>query len=209
MYELIKELTEMSGPIGQEHAVVDRMEALWQAGGARTERTGINNLLAHVGGKGPRLLLAAHADELSYLVRAIDAEGFLWLANGQGWNRTTSMRNAFTIGQRVRVLADSGELPGIIATTTGHLASQALPEPAELDWDDFWVDTGLSRDELLAAGVRPGTRVIWHAETTRFGAHVVGKALDDRVLLAVLTELQSRLDVEKLQYELILGCTVQ
>ena len=209
MYELIKELTEMSGPIGQEHAVVDRMEALWQAGGARTERTGINNLLAHVGGQGPRLLLAAHADELSYLVRAIDPAGFLWLANGQGWTRTTSMRNAFTIGQRVRVLADSGELPGIIATTTGHLASLALPEPGELDWDDFWVDTGLSRDELLASGVRPGTRVIWEAATTRFGPHIVGKALDDRVLLAVLTELQSRLDVGRLQYELVLACTVQ
>ena len=145
MFELIKTLTEMSGPIGQEHAVVDYVASLWQANGAAIERTKVNNMLGRVGGSGPKLLLVAHADELSYLVRAVDPAGFLWLANGQGWQRTTSFRDAFTIGQRVRVLAPDEEIPGIIATTTGHLASLALPQPGELNWDDFWVDTGLSK----------------------------------------------------------------
>lgn len=43
---------------------------------------------------------------------------------------------------------------------------------------DFWVDTGLTRADLEARGVTPGTRVVWHAVTERFGEHVVGKALD-------------------------------
>jgi putative aminopeptidase FrvX len=63
MFELIKTLTEMSGPIGQEHAVVDYVETLWQQGGAQTERTKLNNLLAHVGGQGPKHPLVAHAAE--------------------------------------------------------------------------------------------------------------------------------------------------
>jgi endoglucanase len=131
------------------------------------------------------------------------------LANGQGWNRTTSFRDAFTIGQRVRVLARSGEIPGVIATVTGHLASIALPQPSELTWNDFWVDTGLSRAELLVLGVTPGTRIIWEATTTMFGDHVVGKALDDRVLLAVLTEVLRRVPTDELGCELTLACTVQ
>ena len=209
MFELIKTLTEMSGPVGQEQAVVDTMETLWQQGSAATERTRLNNLLAHVGGEGPKVLLVAHADELCYLVRAIDEDGFLWLANGQGWQRTTSFRNAFTIGQRVRVLARSGELPGVITAVTGHLATIATNEPSELTWNDFWVDTGLSKAELLERGVTPGTRIIWDATTDRFGPHVVGKALDDRVLLAVLTELLNRVDPAELGCQLTLGCSVQ
>jgi tetrahedral aminopeptidase len=209
MFDLIKTLTELSGPIGQEGVVLDVVEQLWQEGGARTERTKIGNLLGRVGGSGPRLLLAAHADELCYLVRSIDADGFLWLANGQAWTRTTTFRNSFTVGQRVRVLARSGEIPGVIATVTGHLATIAMKEPGELTWNDFWVDTGLSREALLERGVTPGTRVIWEATTQQFGPHVIGKALDDRVPLVILTEVLRRVAPEDLHYTLTLGCTVQ
>lgn len=80
----------------------------------------------------------------------------------------------------MRVLARSGEIPSVIATTTGHLATLTSPEPTELDWNTFWIDTGLMHEELLNRGVKHGTRVIWEATTERFGRHVVGKALDDR-----------------------------
>ncbi|HXF61135.1 MAG TPA: M20/M25/M40 family metallo-hydrolase [Caldilineaceae bacterium] len=209
MFGLIKELTELIGPVGQEHAVLDHVTALWRGLGAQVERTRIGNLYAHVGGRGPRVLMVAHADELTYLVRAIHPDGFLWLANGQAWTRTTSLRNAFTIGQRVKVLARSGSLPGVIATTTGHLATLALDEPRELSWRDFWVDTGLSREELLARGVTPGTRVVWDAPTEQWGPHIVGKAFDDRVLLAVMTEVLRRTPPAEMGCQLTLAATVQ
>lgn len=209
VFDLIKELTELPGPVGQEGAVLDRIEAIWRGMGATTERTRIGNVIAHGGGEGPRVLLVAHADELCYLVRSIHPGGFLWLANGQAWSRTTSIRNWFTVGQRVAVLARSGLIPGVIAAGTGHLASQALPEPKEMTWGDFWVDTGLSREELLARGVTTGTRVIWDAETVQFGQHVVGKALDDRVPLAVITEVLRRVPVAERRVNLTLACSVQ
>ncbi len=209
MFSLIKELTELAGPVGQEGIVLDHIERVWREAGATTERTRIGNVIARAGGTGKKLLIAAHADELCYLVRAIDPGGFLWLANGQAWERKTSIRNGFTVGQRVRVLARSGPLPGVIATATGHLASLALPEPTEITWNDFWVDTGHTHDELLARGVTPGTRVIWDATTEQFGPHVTGKALDDRVPLAVITEVLRRVPQDELGCELTLACTVQ
>jgi endoglucanase len=209
VFELIKSLTELSGPVGQEGAVLDYIEQLWREYGAEIERTRIGNCVAHAGGQGPKLLLAAHADELCYLVRAIDPAGFLWLANGQGWERRTSVRNWFTVGQRVRVLARSGEIPGVIASATGHVATLALADPTELTWNDFWVDTGLSRDELQQRGVTAGTRVIWDAQTTQFGQHVVGKALDDRVPLAVISEVLRRVPTAERAWDLTLACTVQ
>ncbi len=209
MFPLIKELTELSGPVGQEQIVLDRVTELWEGHGATVERDALGNLTAHVGGAGKRTLLVAHADELCYLVRAIHPDGFLWLANGQGWSRTLSFRDAFTLGQRVRVLARHDTVPGVISSVTGHLATIALPEPSELTWNDIWVDTGLSREELVKRGVTPGTRIVWEAETKQWGNVVVGKALDDRVPVAVLTELLRRVSLERLSCDLTLACTVQ
>ncbi|MDX1523122.1 MAG: M20/M25/M40 family metallo-hydrolase, partial [Anaerolineae bacterium] len=45
--------------------------------------------------------------------------------------------------------------------------------------------------------------------TERFGPHVVGKALDDRVLLAVVTEVLRRVPPNDLKCDLTLACTVQ
>ncbi len=209
MFDLIKELTELAGPVGQEETVLAHMESLWSDAGADLTRTRIGNVVAHAGGAGERLMMIAHADELCYLVRSIDESGLLWLANGQAWVREAGLRNSFTIGQRVQILARSGPLPGVIAGATGHLASLALREPTELTWNDFWVETGLSRDELLARGVTPGTRIIWDAQTTQMGRQVVGKALDDRVLLAVMTEVLRRVPIHERGCDLTLVCSVQ
>ena len=208
MFELIKTLTELPGPVGQEGLVLEQVRTLWESGGATVEQTQIGNLLGRVGGQGPKLLLVAHADELCYLVRSIDEAGFLWLARGQSWTREASRRTNF-MGQRVQVLAPTGSIPGVIATVTGHAGQLFLEEPSKLTWNDFWVDTGLSRDELLESGVTPGTRVIWDTPTTQMGSHIVGKALDDRVPLAILTELLQQIDPTELSWNLTLACTVQ
>lgn len=209
MFALIKELTELVGPVGQEQEVLDRVETLWRNEGLTVERTKIGNLFAHVGGEGPRVVMAAHADELTYLVRAIHPDGFLWLAGGQAWLRTAGLRNGFTIGQRVKVIGRNRIIPGVIATVTGHLASLTLPEPSELTWRDFWVDTGLTKEELAEAGGTVGTRVIWDATTEQFGPNVVGKAIDDRALLAVMIELVRRVPASEMRCHLTLAATVQ
>ena len=209
MFDLIKRLCDMTGPSGQEGPVLEAVEREWRGAGAKIERTRTGNLLGRLGGRGAKVLLLAHADELCYLVRAVDKDGFLWLANGQAWQRTTSWRNGFAVGTRVRVLARSGELPGVIAAVTGHVATLRLAEKQELDWDDFWVDTGLSREELTERGVTPGTRVVWEAGCERVGRHFMGKALDDRVGVAVLCEVARRVKAEELGCDLTLAATVQ
>ena len=210
MFDLIKQLTELVGPIGQEEIVLDHVEKLWQSLGAKTERTRLGNVLARRPKAGAKkLLLAAHGDELCYLVRYIDANGFLFLANGQGWTRTTDLRNAFTIGSRVKLLARSGIIPGVIGAATGHIGSLTLPDFKELNWNDFWVDTGLAREELLARGVTPGTRLVWDSETVQWGDKIVGKALDDRVPLAVMSEVLRRVPADDYAWDVTYACTVQ
>lgn len=209
MFERIKAWTELVGPVGQEGLVQEVVATEWQQMGLSVSRTGVGNLVGRAGGNGPHLLLAAHADELCFLVRAIDERGYIWLANGQAWQRQLGLRTWFTLGQPVEILARQGSLPGVIATATGHLATLALRELTELTWNDFWVDTGLSRAELLTAGVTPGTRVVWEATTRQYGRHVVGKALDDRVPLAIITEVARRVPVAERRVQLTLASTIQ
>jgi putative aminopeptidase FrvX len=215
LFELTKSLSDIVSPVGQEQAICDHMAQLWEARGLKVKRTQIGNVLARgkpVSKKKTRkkLLVAAHGDELCYMVRAIDANGFLFLANGQGWSRTTDLRNAFTIGSRVTVLARGGPLPGVIAAATGHVATLALPDLKELTWRDLWVDTGLSREQLIVAGVTPGTRIVWDAKTERWGDDkIVGKALDDRAALAVMTAAIDALKPADYAWDVTWACTVQ
>src|SRR5712692_1880051 len=112
MFGLIKHLSELSGPSAEEDAVLADVERLWRELGVRTERTRTGTLIGRCGGGGPTTLLVAHADESCFLVRSIDPRGFLWLAGGQTWSRSVGVRNWFTVGQRVRILSRSGEIPG-------------------------------------------------------------------------------------------------
>jgi putative aminopeptidase FrvX len=209
VFDLVKSLCDLTGPSGQESSVMDAVEPIWQEAGCQTERTRLGTLIGRAGGSGPKVLLAAHADEICYLVRAISPQGFLWLANGQAWSRQVGQRNWFTVGQRVRVLARSGELPGVIASVTGHAASLRLHDRPEFDWDDLWVDTGLGEAELRDRGVTPGTRVVWDQATYRLGENVVGKALDDRAALAVMCEVIRQVPTSELGCKLVLAATVQ
>lgn len=209
MFDEIKTWTELAGPVGQETAVTEAVAAAWEAAGISTERTRIGNVIGRAGGIGPRVALVAHADELCYTVRSIDDRGFIWLAWGQVWTRAAPIRTWFMLGQPVRVLGRRHTVPGIIATATGHAAALALKELTELTWNDFWVDTGLTRAELVAAGVTPGTRIVWDAVTRRQGQHIVGKSLDDRVPLVAITEVARRVPAAERQIDLTLACTVQ
>ncbi len=50
---------------------------------------------------------------------------------------------------------------------------------------------------------------MWDAPTIQLGPHVVGKALDDRVPLAVITEVLRRVPSAERAWNLMLACTVQ
>jgi endoglucanase len=83
-------------------------------------------------------------------------------------------------------------------------------EKSRIDYNDFFVDLGMeSRWEAEAIGVHIGAGVIWHAPTRRVGKRMVGKAMDDRMLLAIMTLLLDELDPEQLQYELWFVATIQ
>ena len=204
MEELLRTLTALPGPTGQEDAVIDWLEQEWRERG-ETERSGIGNLFLRIPATGPRILFAAHADELSLIVRSVTSEGFLHVLPGE----RDQFAFPFFVGAPLRILAGKGSLPAVFAATTGHALTPEQRTRTQLSWDDVFVDAGLSAEELREHGVGIGTRIVWDVPLRKMGRLLVGKSLDNRLGLAVLVALARRLDSARLRLDLTLAATVQ
>lgn len=204
MEALLRTLTELSGPTGQEDEVLAWVQRAWEPLGEVT-RTPVGNLFLHLPGPGKRVLLAAHADELSLIVRSITADGFLRVLPGE----RDQFAFPYFVGSPVRVLAETGPLPGVVATTTGHALTPEQKTRTSLGWDDLFVDVGLTAAECAERGVRVGTRMVWDPGIRRVGRLLVGKAMDDRLGVAVLVELARRLAEAERRFDVTLALTVQ
>lgn len=203
--DLLHALTALPAPTGQEEAVIEWLASEWEARG-ELSRTPVGNLMLRLPGSGPRVLLAAHADELSMIVRCVTPDGFLRVVPGE----RDHFANPYFLGAVVRILASEGEpIPGVFATTTGHALTLEQRDRLKLSWDDVFVDTGMTADELASRGVGIGTRMVWDAPLRPMGRLRVGKALDDRAGLAVLAALARRLDGQRLSFDVTLAATVQ
>lgn len=207
--ETLQELMELPGPTGQEEPVLAWCRDQWARLGAEIAVTPVGNVLAHLGGTGPRLLIQGHADEIGFVVKSIDDRGFLWLDNGQsGAGRSFHFR--YPVGQPALVIGHNARVPGIFATVTGHILVTRPEEKTRLDVNDVFVDIGVdSREEAEALGVHVGAGVLWNPPARRLGRRIAGKAIDDRVAIAVMTELLRTLDRTQLTYTLTLAATVQ
>ena len=212
MFETLKLYCETPGPGGREERVhgllADRIRS-------RTERvwtTPVGNVIAHVGGSGPKLMLVGHGDEIGFAVKYIDDNGFLYFVTGQreGSGRPDLRGMYFTpMGQPALVIGREALVPGVFATLTGHVLTRTQREKLALDWNDLFVDAFMSsRAEAEAAGLQIGDRIIWNVPTRQVGKLIYGKAMDNRVSLALIDTLLDRVDRSRLKYDLFVGSTV-
>jgi tetrahedral aminopeptidase len=209
LVDTLIELMELPGPTGQEEPVLAWCRGRWSALGARISVAPVGNVLAHVGGRGPRLLLQGHADEIGFVVKSIDGRGFVWLDNGQGGGGRF-FHDRYPVGQPALVIGRRAHVPGVFATPTGHILTTRPQEPGRLGANDLFVDVGASsRAEAEALGVHVGAGVIWNPPTRRLGRRLFGKAIDDRVALALITHLMGRVAPDELCYDLTVAATVQ
>jgi endoglucanase len=199
---------ELPGPTGQEEPVLAWCRDRWASLGGHVETSPIGNVAAQFKGAGPKLLVQGHADEIGFVVKSIDARGFVWLTDGQAGSKTFQSR--YPVGQPALVVGRESTVPGVFATATGHILSTRSDDKVRLDANDFFVDLGVeSREEAIALGAHVGAGVIWNPSTRRIGSRIFGKAIDDRVALALMTHLVDGLNTNSLAYDLTIAATVQ
>jgi putative aminopeptidase FrvX len=185
--ELLTELTETSGVPGYEDRIRDivRRELTSSADVVRSDSMG--NVIGTIHGNSEySVAVAAHMDEIGFMVRHVTEEGFLAIDALGGWDPRVLR------AQRVTVHTDDGDLPGVIGSTPPHTQSEEDREK-EPSVEDRYVDLGLDV-ETVEEQVHVGDLVTMEQTTTTVGEHVTGKALDDRVCLFAMLEAARRIE---------------
>jgi len=185
----LRDLCALHGAPGFEQAPVayfqKRASAI--AEGVEIDRYGNVTAVRRGRHEHPRLMISAHLDEIGFIVKGIEPDGFL------RFDRLGGTADALVLCRRVSV---NGHF-GVVGAKPGHLQS-AEEQARRPDVFDMYVDVGASSaDEVARMGIRVGDPVTFVGELADFstGDRVCGKAMDDRlgvaVLLQMLTELQS------------------
>lgn len=181
--ELLKKLCEAHGVPGREEAVralvVSELKKLCDE--IRTDALGNVIALKKGKGRGPKVMLAAHMDEIGFLVSHVDEKtGFLRIDPVGGFDPRVLM------AQRVVVHTESGDFVGIIGSKPPHvLTEEERKKPVELK--DLFIDLGLPAEEVKKR-VHIGDFVTLQQDFTEVGNLVSCKALDDRVGVYVMIE---------------------
>ncbi len=182
---LLRKLSNAYGPPGYEDEAREilRTELEGVADETRVDKLG-NIIFWHRGKKGkPLIMLAAHTDEVGFLVRYIEDAGYLRL---HSWGVVPNILP----GQRLIFRGKKGDLRGIIGTKPPHIMSEEeRKKPVILD--DLFVDIGTcKREEAEARGAYEGMTGVFDVEFLDLGdGFVRGKALDDRAGCYVMAEV--------------------
>ncbi|MGJ3237270.1 MAG: M42 family metallopeptidase [Anaerolineae bacterium] len=212
MFEFLEKLCNVPAPGGYERNVHQLLLERWQTQVAEAEITPVGNYIAHVGGTGQKLLLVGHGDEIGFTVKYISPEGFIFFNSGQRNSDQPDLRGSYfnPMGQPALVVGHGVQLEGVFATLTGHILSPEQRQKTRLDWNDLFVDVFLpSREAVEAKGIKVGDRIVWNPGFYRRGDFLTGKAMDNRVSLALMDALLNQLEPDRLAVDLYISSTIQ
>ncbi len=203
--ERIRQLASLDGVSSREDGVIDYMYDAFRAFSDQVEVDRIGNVICHVPGKAEparRMMLFAHMDEIGFIIRKIEADGFIRI------ERIGGVSTQILPGTRVKIL---GEQPavGVIGTPSHHFirAESKFSVPAV---GELYIDIGAaSAREVEERGIRVGNMVVFDNHFMNLSEDLLcGKALDDRAGCAVLLELAKELADRQPEWDVYLVAAV-
>jgi endoglucanase len=189
--ELLKKLSEVAGVPGREEAVRQLVLQELKTLVDQTRTDILGNVIALKKGRGgPKVMLAAHLDEIGFLVSHVDEKtGFLRIDPVGGFDPRV------LLAKRVTVHTESGDLMGAIGSKPVHvLTEEERKQPLEIK--DLFIDLGLPADKVKKR-VQVGDFVTLRQDFVEMGELVSGKALDDRMGVYVMIEAVRRVKKHK------------
>jgi len=192
-FAFLRELIETPSPSGFEQPAqrILRRELAGVADELRSDVLG--NQFARLAGPGERplkVMLAAHCDEIGFMVRYIDDHGFLWFAPIGGVDPHLGP------GQRVHVQTASGPILGVIGKKPIHLI-EAKDRDAVVKFKSQFIDIGCPDRKSAESLVAIGDPVTFAVGLERLqGELVTSRAFDDKmgvfVMAQILKEVKKR-----------------
>lgn len=201
---LLEEFSNAHGISGHEGAVREKLSKHLKPFVDEMRTDNMGNLIAVKNGTGPRIMLAAHMDEIGFMVKYIDEQGYIYFAKSGGWFDQT------LLSQRVIVHTDRGDLVGAIGSRAPHVMKQAERSKV-VEIGSMFIDVGAAdKKDAEKMGVEIGNTVTLDRHFVHLQDDLVcGKAMDDRAGVVAMIETARLLKEAKSKAEVVFVGTVQ
>jgi endoglucanase len=199
--ELLKKISEIPGAPGFEKPIRDYILEQVKSLADEVYLDSMGSVVAvKKGNSDKKVMVAAHMDEISFIVTHIDDEGFVRFHTLGGFDPKT------LTAQRV-IIHGAEDVVGVMGSKPIHIMTSDERNKAPLT-KDYFIDTGYSVEELKKI-VHVGAPITRERELIEMGDCVNGKSLDNRVSVFILLETLKALQGKEIPYDLYGVFTVQ
>jgi len=202
--EFLKEIAETPSPSGFETAVQkiikNRMKKITED--ISTDVMGNLTAALNKGAK-PRIMLAAHCDEIGFMVKFISDEGFIYFAPIGG------IDVHLVPGRKVYIHNKKGKILGVIGKKAIHLMEEEERKKIS-KIEDLWIDIGVKNKKEAQKLVNIGDPITFAEgmDVLRNGL-IISRGFDDKMGAYLLAETMETLKKEKISSSVYGVITVQ
>jgi putative aminopeptidase FrvX len=196
LFSLIETLVMHHSPSGVEGEMDQFLMQRFQTLGVEAWQDEAGNAIAKIPGRevGRGIAITAHKDEIGGIVKAIAADGRVSV-------RRLGGAFPWVYGEGVvDLLGDRQTISGILSFGSRHVSHESpqkmLQEEQPVRWENAWIETKCTLEELAIAGVRPGTRMVvgkHRKRSFRMKDYIASYTLDNKASIAILLTLAKTL----------------
>jgi endoglucanase len=183
--ENLEKLSNACGVTGNEAPVRELLAQLMKPYVDEITVDRLENVIAVKKGKpgAPKIMLAAHMDEVGLMVKTITKEGFLQFSKIGG------IDDRVLLAQRVAVYTKKGVYPGIVGSKPPHIQKEEERKKI-LTFDDLFIDIGAeNREDAVKKGISIGNPIVFDMKYVALNQDMVmGKAFDNRAGCLAMVE---------------------
>ncbi len=162
--KLLEKLTLCVSPSGREVSITDIIRGELKDFCDEIYTDTLGNLICHKKGNGKKLMLAAHMDEIGFMVNYIDDNGFLRFSPIGGILKYNSINSTVEFINGIK----------------GKISYENKENPSNVGFEKMYIDIGADSKESAEKCVQIGDMASYESNFALIGNKIMAKALDDR-----------------------------
>ncbi|VEU71056.1 M42 family metallopeptidase [Mycoplasmopsis glycophila] len=192
-----------------EEPVVEELKSSLNSGAFEVSRDKLGSVIFYKKSKhpnAPKVMIAAHMDEVGYMVREIKDNGNILVTTiGGVWPTVVIGTKAIVVSAKL-----GKRYEGVFGHTSIHILEREKVSKA-ITADELFVDLGfVSRKEVEEAGIEIGDKIFMTGETVHFANNIIGgKAMDNRAGVTSLEAIAKNVENLDLPCDVYFVGTVQ
>ena len=201
---LLEKLSNAHGISGHEKEVRNILEEEIKPYIDEIKTDKLGNLIATKNGEGSSVMIAAHMDEIGFMVKYINDDGFIYFAKSGEWFDQT------LLNQRVVIHSKNKHTIGVVGSKPPHMM-KAEEMKKIIEIGEMYIDIGAkNKKDAEKIGIQVGDTITLDRKFEALSNNIVtGKAFDNRAGLVIMIEAAKLLSKSKIKAKIHFVGTVQ